>query len=151
MRRPSREPQEYMFTGRNARNSAFDSPWKYLFIKIKRWIFPAITVILILAFIRNYNSIMVWIDEVRQWEADLRRGPFHAHNRPRFDGNGKARRNPFVVIFGDISDEGMLRFVKLFIDFSLDTKRFLLCSVSFVSLIVAVPIMFLCTIVILTH
>jgi hypothetical protein len=90
-------------------SSAFDTPFKYLFLKAVRWIFPITVLFVILAVIRNYVEIVAWIEEVQRWEEDMRRGPFHAHNRPYLDETGKPRRNPFVVIFGDISDEEMLR------------------------------------------
>lgn len=94
---------------RHSRNSAFDTPWKYLFVKASQWFLPVAFLFVVLAVVRNYGEIVSWAEEVRQWEADARRGPFHAHNRPRLDENGNPRRNPFVVIFGDVSDEDMLR------------------------------------------
>jgi hypothetical protein len=51
---------------------------------------------------------MIWVEEVKDWEADFRRGPFHVHNKNRIGPNGE-RKNPFKVIFGDVPEEQMLR------------------------------------------
>jgi hypothetical protein len=94
-----------------SRNAAFDSPWTYLCVKFQNWFLPVLTLFVVLLVTRNYTEIVSWLEEVKEWEADFRRGPYHVHNRPRFDENGNPRRNPFVVIFGTMAEEDMLRFL----------------------------------------
>ncbi len=130
-----------------ARNAAFDSPWKYLFVKVKIWFLPVLTLIIVLFLTRNYSEIVSWLEEVKEWEADFRRGPYHVHNRPRLDENGNPRRNPFVVIFGNMAEEDMLRCVVscVFLGFCFLLCWFGFCSIALVSMVVAIPIVFLCT------
>ncbi len=51
-----------------ARNSAFDSPWKYLSVKAKNWFLPILTLFIVLFVTRNYTEIVSWLEEVKEWE-----------------------------------------------------------------------------------
>jgi len=53
----------------------------------------------------NWTEILVWLEDVKAWESDMRRGPHHVHTRPTVDEVGLLSGTPVsfrVVARADI-------------------------------------------------
>ena len=66
---------------------------------LKSWAFPVITCCLLAYALWNIRECARWIENFQTWEAESRRGKYHAHNRPKKDAAGNPLSyNPFPAL-----------------------------------------------------